>query len=283
MYTTTTIIHYNRHLVLRQEFGKYKWRGKEFDTEEQAFKAIDDKITHFKNKNMEQNNFQWTDDLVSEYCLHHVLDKINQVEIPKTIEQFKASKAKPKEYEILERFKYGEVPCDGDLAPIKSVRRLSDNEVFSIGIDGVQSFYIECGKLWARCGNKGTLELSELQKAKQALFTTIDGKDIYKGDEYFIVLTKVGFGFEPYSYFGGKGSIEVANYQNDCKVFSTKEAAEEYILLNKPMLSIKDVEQCYTSPNPSPLYNEMYKNLIELAKSKTNQQCTYQKYHLGEQ
>jgi hypothetical protein len=50
MYTTTTIIHYNRHLVLRKEFGKYKWRGKEFDTEEQAFKAIDDKIAHFKNK-----------------------------------------------------------------------------------------------------------------------------------------------------------------------------------------------------------------------------------------
>lgn len=50
MYTTTTIIHYNRHLIVRQEFGKYKWRGKEFDTEEQAFKAIDDKITLYNLK-----------------------------------------------------------------------------------------------------------------------------------------------------------------------------------------------------------------------------------------
>lgn len=50
MYPTITTIHYNRHLIVRRDLGKFKWRGKEFDTEEQAFKAIDDKIAHFKTK-----------------------------------------------------------------------------------------------------------------------------------------------------------------------------------------------------------------------------------------
>ena len=50
MFTTVTTIHYNRHLIVRREQGKFRWRGKEFDTEEDAFKAIDDKISHFKTK-----------------------------------------------------------------------------------------------------------------------------------------------------------------------------------------------------------------------------------------
>jgi hypothetical protein len=49
MYTTITTIHYKRHLIVKKEAGKYLWRGKEFDTEEQAFKAIDDKISRYKN------------------------------------------------------------------------------------------------------------------------------------------------------------------------------------------------------------------------------------------
>jgi len=161
MYTTTTIIHYNRHLVLRQEFGKYKWRGKEFDTEEQAFKAIDDKITHFKNKNMEQNKFEWTDALVAEYSLKE--QKMTLYEFKRFIAEREASKTKPKEYEILEfsvdylgesnivfykltepnvyRKKGTDFPIWFDILntqkeksfKIKRVRRLSDGEVFSIG------------------------------------------------------------------------------------------------------------------------------------------------------
>lgn len=50
MYPTVTTIHYNRHLIVRIDFGKFKWRGNEFDTEEQAFKAIDDKILNFKKQ-----------------------------------------------------------------------------------------------------------------------------------------------------------------------------------------------------------------------------------------
>lgn len=50
MSPTITTIHYNRHLILRIDFGKFKWRGNEFDTEEQAFKAIDDKVSRFKKQ-----------------------------------------------------------------------------------------------------------------------------------------------------------------------------------------------------------------------------------------
>jgi hypothetical protein len=294
MYTTTTIIHYNRHLLVRQEFGKYKWRGKEFDTEEQAFKAIDDKIAHFKNKNMEQNKFEWDENLVAEcyqYIKQDTAGTLTPFGVMENIRHFIASKTKPKEYEILsfshnlfgvEVLKSIKRNDDGTFGAyfveesvflnshthkIDSVRRTSDNKVFSIGIDGVQSFYIECGKLWARCGNKGTLELSELQKAKQPILTTHDGKDIFEGDK----ICPVSNSFEVYEEI-----ICYANWYRTTKesfiaYFSTKEAAETYVLMNKPMLSIKDVEQCYTSPKPSPLYNEMYKNLIELAKSKTKQ------------
>lgn len=44
---------------------------------------------------MEQNNFQWTDETVKEFMSFYVENPFN------SMEQFKASKTKPKEYEIL--------------------------------------------------------------------------------------------------------------------------------------------------------------------------------------
>jgi hypothetical protein len=308
MYTTTTIIHYNRHLVLRQEFGKYKWRGKEFDTEEQAFKAIDDKILHFKNKNMEQNKFQWTDELVLEYLREMVIGKLgfenNHIEI------FKASKTKPKEYEILS-FSHNlfgvEVPKsikrndDGTFGAyfveesvflnspthkIDSVRRTSDNEVFSIGdevefgsgllgdgkmqynVKKIEKFYIdENGNLMVYFNGIEFLFLSQIKKAKQPILTTQDGKDIYEGDTYYSVAPNFTYVRSTADSTGVNGKWQL----------STKEAAEEYILFNKPMLSIKDVENLFrVQDRQSIVMNRgcdviKKEDLIELAKSKTKQ------------
>lgn len=73
------------------------------------------------------------------------------------------------------------------------------------------------------------------------MFTTEDGVDIMKGD-------KVYFTCEKYSY----NVVNIFDPEHDCalyscalnrtyKTFSTKEAAEEYIILNKPCLSINDI------------------------------------------
>lgn len=105
-------------------------------------------------------------------------------------------------------------------------------------------------------------------KEKQKLFTTEDCIDIYEDMRYYVVITKDGFGFEPYSVaWCGEGTLEGANYKDHCKTFADKEKANEYILLNNPVLSVNDIkwwlEKYFDYPNginPS--------QLTELAKSK---------------
>jgi hypothetical protein len=130
---------------------------------------------------------------------------------------------------------------------IYSVKRLSDGEIFTIGdlvtaysgaSDKILSFntiYNDCYKkeiAYATFKNLATggLDISCLKKAKQPLFKTEDGIDIYEGDNWVRVrlsdFTILGI------YGDAIGAI---------KTFSTKEAAEEYVLLNKPCLSLKDV------------------------------------------
>lgn len=370
MYTTTTIIHYNRHLVLRQEFGKYKWRGKEFDTEEQAFKAIDDKITHFKNKNMEQKKFktqdyvsflldgvkingkiiylddfnkiasiryfdgknyrhslipygtfehyqeslfdagemqkkfEWTDELVAEFTTWPLTKSPTFQGRYADIEQFKASKTKPKEYEILEfsvdylgdsnivfykltepnvyRKKGTDFPIWFDILntqkeksfKIKSVRRTSDNAVFTVNLVTEQGkitkidyrketglhIYVNTSKLPYDYPYK----IQELQIKKQPILTTHDGKDIFELDKCWYV----GKEFEINEWVAFETEIL---HLDKLKYFSTKEAAEQYITLNKHCLSVNESLKAYPAPIDIPLYNELKQNLIELAKSKTKQ------------
>jgi len=305
MYTTTTIIHYNRHLVLRQEFGKYKWRGKEFDTEEQAFKAIDDKITHFKNKNMEQNKFEWTDELVGEFASKMLMDLYtnnDNINKPQNhIANFKASKTKPKEYEILEfsvdylgesnivfykltepnvyRKKGTDFPIWFDILntqkeksfKIKRVRRLSDGEVFSIGDEilhyGVNYKIENIGISNGVVKINGCIftPIAELQKAKQPILTTHDGKDIYKLDKCWYV----GKEFEINEWVAFETEIL---HLDKLKYFSTKEAAESYIAWNKTQFSLAEImanSHLLQEDGSMDCYAFSRIKLIELAKSKT--------------
>jgi len=130
---------------------------------------------------------------------------------------------------------------------IHSVKRLSDGEVFTIGDNcefGILTriFLIKYinGKDIIMTSTKNSnysCNILYLKKLKQPLFTTEDGVEIFEGDniytvhlddwtiEYFEKLNKLDF-----------------TASND-KDFSTKEKAEEYIIMNKPCLSINDIKK----------------------------------------
>jgi hypothetical protein len=184
---------------------------------------------------------------------------------------------------------------------IHSVKRLSDGEVFSIG-DDVKWRNFEPTKIlgfefigesdyFAIAGNKESLELKEyldslkkelrvrvsplngitryflfsgISKVKQPLFKTEDGIDVYEGDRYYVVIEKDGFGYETFAVaWHGQGGIESANYKNAAKFFSDKGKANEYILMNKPVLSVNDIMKA------APLMGKYYEDGIKgLAKSK---------------
>lgn len=137
---------------------------------------------------------------------------------------------------------------------IKSVKRLSDGEVFTVGdsivihsgykvTKKIIEFYItkaNTSKLRAKTSDDGGyVELASFEKAKQKLFTTEDRVDIFEGDMmYWANRTCIEH------IFSGKATKDMHTtdiYLN----FSTKEKAEEYIIMNKPCLSINDVKYMY--------------------------------------
>lgn len=95
-------------------------------------------------------------------------------------------------------------------------------------------------------------EITDEEISKQPLFTTEDGVDIFEGD-------KIHYCNKDYKLYDSKAGSKFHGGKNKhFKYFSTKEAAEEYILMNKPCLSISDVMFCTSNT-----YNQM---LIKLLK-----------------
>ena len=114
---------------------------------------------------------------------------------------------------------------------IYSVKRISDNKIFTIG-DSYEDLIIE--KMFMSVA--GDILTTYKPKIKEPIFQTEDGVDIFKGD---------------YSYgvHNSKFDIVAIKHVNTVYVtdnfieFSTKEKAEEYILLNKPVLSYGEVQE----------------------------------------
>ena len=116
----------------------------------------------------------------------------------------------------------------------------------------------------------------EYVRLNTVLFTTNDGVDIKKGDKYFeLVLTfKPIFREAIYEEIGRPNIFYDYNIPEKKKklnnngryYFSTKEAAEEYILMNKPCLSLNDVGQFYKKLLD--FSNGNSKGLLELIKFK---------------
>ena len=115
---------------------------------------------------------------------------------------------------------------------------------------------------------KECFSLKNLIKIKTSLFTTEDGIEIFKGDEYCY------FRFHSWTY-----DMVIANedfYSQDKLstnglYFSTKEKADKYILINKPCLSVEDVRGCINETEID-IDNEHELNyqLLELVKQKLN-------------
>lgn len=221
---------------------------------------------------------------------------------------------KEKDYEITAFEKCGEIiPAKlykdyllrGDYE-IYSVKRLTDNVEFKIGDEvkiSTQSGSVQgkietigFGKDWE---DKNCLEFFFTDKVKghswnylhnlekierKPLFKTEDGVDIYEGD-YYAFVRRVGKYFsEPLdddfklmeqSYAQASHVVEDKQYPGRYINFSTREAAAEYVFMNKPCLSVKDVLRTIGLNRYRPLeYWQVcsrHPTLANFVKSKLNQ------------
>lgn len=155
---------------------------------------------------------------------------------------------------------------------ITSVRRLSDGEVFSIGnkIHGFGNHpIIEIQKFDIDIFNKNTIHAFGKEgygkginscKKVQVLFTSVDGVDIKFMDIYYSVTDNFEIRFS-----NATKEIDYAD-----RTFFKAEAAYEYVLLNKPCISLQDILDG-TSHKEPPINNPQFIQLKELAKSRIRQ------------
>lgn len=153
---------------------------------------------------------------------------------------------------------------------IHSIKRLSDSEIFTLG-DKVEDHSKAISKIslddekytrmipWLETGNKyNGITLRHAKKVKR-LFTTKDGVDIYEGMGCWEVLNH-----DLSIHEVDSSSLHILREgldYKDRKAFSTKEAAEEYILFNKPLLTLQDlIDEC--------LYSGDIEHFKELVKSR---------------
>lgn len=123
---------------------------------------------------------------------------------------------------------------------IHSVKRLSDGEVFTVGdkiklITGhnnriiAQIVVIE-NEIRFNNTNNGEIDLDKAIKIKSPLFTTEDGVDVFEGDYVYSIGDFIIFNY-----------LVKENNTIPLISFSTKEKAEQYILMNNPQISLKTI------------------------------------------
>ena len=113
---------------------------------------------------------------------------------------------------------------------IYSVKRISDNKIFTIG-DFYEDLIIEKMVMSV----DGNILTTYKPKIKEPIFQTEDGIDMFAGMSFYYVC-------EELELYNTICCTDEKPYKN-AKKFSTKEKAEEYILLNKPCLSYGDVQE----------------------------------------
>jgi hypothetical protein len=221
------------------------------------------------------NDFKWTDELVKKFVAEKIILG-NCKSAKEALEQFKEEYTKPKvewEVESVVDYRIGKIykheywennhGFNGNSYGyvlqakiphryhIHSVKRLSDQEVFSIGDEvewsfcegghKINRFYqqIEGGMLYVDGHEpcKFNFPFLGIKKATKPipLFKSLDGKDLFIGDDVFIVVT-----FDNIHQHTLKESDR--GMWKDAKMFSTKEAAEGYAIMNRPHFSINDLK-----------------------------------------
>lgn len=155
---------------------------------------------------------------------------------------------------------------------IYSIRRLSDGEIFTIGdnikafdrIEIIKNFYqgMHNSQKHMMFWNLG-YSINEFVKVKQPLFTTEDNVDIFEGDTIYMI--------DKFDYSFTDGIANNKDFGCNKLRFSTKEKVEEYILMNKPCLSINDVAKVFVSTNYITLKGKLYpqgQSLRDMVKNK---------------
>lgn len=206
------------------------------------------------------SDFKWDDSLIKEF-----LSKVHiTMPLDNLLEEFKKSKEVKPEYEILSfyyqtgkrnlAYKISNGYFVHDTCPIgkeeemlksawsiHSVKRLSDGETFCVGdkvfIGGdnleIKSFCVSDGIMYIETPKNNMWAFANIAKARTALFTTEDGKDIFEGDVWTSV-QKSTFDILTPCYFKH-------TRPEKWLAFSTYEAAKEYVLNNKPCLSLNEL------------------------------------------
>jgi len=109
------------------------------------------------------------------------------------------------------------------------------------------------------------IEKFKESKQPKPLFTTEDGVEIFEGNEYWYIMDCVNNG----KWEIQKKTAHGTGHNSKHIRFSTKETAEEYILMNKPCLSLKDVvEQWHKAWGAESLFEKStmfhhYKNFVK--------------------
>ncbi len=136
---------------------------------------------------------------------------------------------------------------------IYSVKRLSDDEVFTIG-DKITSYkttktitkiniprsnpndvgFTTYSEKYTNSTGYQYLFEDKVEKVKKPLFTTEDGVELFSTEDRIYEVTPL------FANILNRSAGLGPQYSNT-KIFSTKEAAEDYVLMNKPCLSINDV------------------------------------------
>ena len=134
---------------------------------------------------------------------------------------------------------------------IKSVKRLSDNEIFSVG-DKVDNVYNTIIGFEITNDNNIRVKLkrndSEVVvglllnslKIRKYLFKTEDDVEIFDGDNFYLIgkeFTLKYWDFKTHNYIGNE------IYLKDKVKFSNEKSAQYYIDLNKPQYSLKEIEE----------------------------------------
>ena len=209
---------------------------------------------------IKQNGMFWESEFTTKN-VQHFHEKFNPEDYPEYWE-----KIIEKDYEIISWY-FGDMNItkypDGSAREyfIHSVKRLSDGEIFTIGdkvrlifnkasivkiINKIAFEKIGCqpeGLYIYTEGEQSTI--NNYVKAKQPLFTTEDGVEIFEGDNLFSV--EKGF----YLMQQIRASESITTLFKGRLFFSAREKAEEYILMNKPCLSLNNVLEIYKTANIS--------------------------------
>lgn len=165
--------------------------------------------------------------------------------------------------------------CIDQGCSIHSVRRLSDGEVFSIGneiitlgnkrekITGFQMKDNWDGGMGVMYGiyDGDSIRIAEKAPKPECLFTTEDGKEALEGGRiHFVDLQD----YTANCIWNIHGDIrkQYPNY----KFFSTEQAANEYILMNKPIFSLGNVMERYLGDQA----HDYFCRMKEAAQSKIN-------------